>query len=159
MGNYGTSTDLLGRFGSSEEASFASDNEATDSSTYSSSVFEECIGLAEGKMDSYIGQQFLTPVDVSSNTTLAALLKSVMLDLAEHYVLIRSPESSDRKKQQHDAQVEWLALIAAGDLVLTGAETPPSSEGKGVEAFWSGSNRTLDADGPRVCSRDTMEAF
>lgn len=159
MGNYASATDLLGRFGSSEEASFASDNEATDSTTYSAAVFAECIGLAEGKMDSYIGQQFLTPVDVSTNVSLAALLKSVALDLAEHYVNIRSPEPSDAKKAQHDMQIEWLALIAAGDLVLTGAETLPSSEGKGVESFWSGSDRTLDADGPRQAARTTMEAF
>lgn len=159
MGNYCSATDLLGRFGSSEEASFASDNEATDSTTYSSAVFNECIGAAEGKMDSYIGQQFLTPVDVSSNVSLAALLKSVALDLAEHYVLIRSPESADRKKEQHDLQIAWLEKIAAGELVLTGAETLASSEGKGVEAFWSGSNRTLDSDGPRQFARSTMEAL
>ena len=154
MGDYATTTELIARFGSSEEAAYATDSESTG--TASTSVLEENIGTAEGIINSKISARFLTPVDVSLDSSLAALLQGATLDMAEHYTLIRSPSSSDRKKEQHDFWITFFDDIRDGKSGLTGAVELPSTAMSDNFASWSGSDRELPDPGPRICSRETM---
>ena len=157
MGSYAATTDLIARFASSIEAAYATDAEA--SGTPSEDVLGECINTAEGEINSYLSVRYATPVDVSVDTELADLLLGVTLDIAEYHVLNRGPEIGEQKIAQYERRIAWLKLFAEGGVSLPGAVELPGAATVSSTAFWSGSNRELPDDGPRISSRVTMEGL
>ena len=157
MGDYATTTELIARFGSSEEAAYATDAESTG--TPSTTVLDECIDTAEGEINSYLSVRYETPVDTSLDSSVENLLRGVTLDISEFHVLNRGPNVSEQKTAQYERRIEWLKMIAKGEANLTGGAELPGTEASDNLASWSGSDRELPDPGPRICSRETMSGL
>ncbi len=150
MADYLTQADVTGRFG--EDVSFLTDTES--SGVPSATVIAEVIDSAEGKVNSYLAMRFGTPV-VSSDAATTAAVKRLALDLAEAYLRSRKKPVSTDTLDQIARIIEDLKELAAGRAALPGAETPASTASRDPLASWSGSNRTLADDSPRLFTRKT----
>lgn len=113
----------------------------------------DAVEAAEAEINSGLSTRYLTPVDVSLDTSLAALLKRKTLDLAEYYLVGRGDQVSEHRKNLADAVLEWVGLIAGGERHLVGASTPASTESREPLVKWSDSSRTLLSTSGRVFSR------
>ena len=154
MGAYCSVAQLTARFASTVEAAYVTDNEAAG--VISSTVAAECIGSAEGLENSYIGVRYRLPFTAAelTNTTLAELLLGMTLDIAEYNVLNRGPRIGPEKIAQYERWIEWLKMLAEGQVVLPGAEEIPSSTGT-PEASWSTWDRIYADDDVRDVTRST----
>lgn len=154
MGNYLSQAELKARFADDTEVAYLTDTESTG--TPSTTVLDDCIENAEGEINSRIGKRYLTPVVVSGNTELTALLKRKTGDLAEYFLLLRGPQVSVEKEKRADRVLEWAAFVADGTFVLSGAVTPTSTASRAPLASWTGSDRDLTDVDTRIFSRETM---
>lgn len=154
MGNYASNAELKGRFADDEEVAYLTDD--ADTGTPTDSVLTDVVEAAEAEINSGVAKRYLTPVDVTLDTELAALLKRKTLDLAEYYLQRRDDNVSEVKSLQGERVLEWVEKIATGDRVLTGAVTVPSTASRGDMAAWSDSGRTLNSTSKRVWTRETM---
>lgn len=154
MGNYATTAELQARFASAEEAAFATDTESTG--TPSSTVLDDAIEFAEGEINSRIGKRYATPVVVSGNTELTALLKRKTLDIAEWHLLGRSDHVSEVKTSRYERAMDWADGVSEGKFILSGAATPPSTTSRNPLASWSTNDRDVEDDAARICTRETM---
>lgn len=152
MGNYASTDELQTRFADAIEVSYLTDTE--DTGTPDSAVLDDVLEGAEGSINSRIGKRYLTPVVVSGNTELTALLKRHTLDLAEVFLLMRGPSLSDAKAFQRDRVLEWADKVGDGTYVLTGAVTPESTASRDPLSQWSGGNRTIPDSSGRLFTRD-----
>jgi phage gp36-like protein len=157
MGNYATQAELKARFDGDAEVAYLTDTEETG--IPDTGVLDDCIESAEADINSRIGKRYATPVVVTGNVELTALLKRKALDLAEYYLLVRSPSISDQKEKQAERAWEWAAKVADGTFVLSGAATPPSTASRAPLATWTGSDRDLTDVTTRIFSRETMAAL
>lgn len=159
MGAYATTAELIARFASSTEAAYATDAELVG--IPSETVLAECIGSAEGEINSYVAQRYLTPLRSAdlADTSVAELFRGVTLDMAEYHVLNRGPEPSEQKVAQYERRLAWLKLIAEGKVQIPGAATVPSTASRNPLAAWSGSDRDLTDVPTRIFSRETMGAL
>lgn len=154
MANYATVAELEDRFPSTADAAFATDTESTG--VPDPLVLADALEAAEGAINSRLAKRYATPVAVSGNTELTALLKRYTLDLAEWHLLCRSDHVSEVKKERADYVLAWADMVAKGDYVLSGAATPPSTGGRSPLASWSTNTRTLADDTARIVTRSTM---
>lgn len=155
MGNYLTNAELKTRFEDDAEAAFFTNDEASGVPT--DAKLTDIVETAEGMIDSALAVRYATPVDVSVDTTLAALLKRQALDLAEGLMIGgRSERLSDAKQAQIDRVLEWCEKIAKGERVLPGAVTPAGPTSRDPRASWSDHGRTLITASERSASRSTM---
>lgn len=157
VGNYATQAELKARFDGDAEVAYLTDTEET--LTPDTAVLDDCIEAAEADINSRIGKRYATPVVVTGNTELTALLKRKTLDLAEVFLLMRGPSVSEQKEKQSERVMEWASKVAAGTFVLSGAATPPSTTSRDPLAYWSGSNRDLTDVETRIFSRETMSGL
>ena len=165
MVNYATNQELIDRF--EDVASAASATDSTDETTPDADVLTNAIEYAEGLINSYIGKRYLTPVNVSSDTQLENLLRGRTLDVAVFELVgTRNDLLSEAKQRAYDRCIEWLEMLAKGDVVLTGASTIPTTAARDPIAQWgsadhdedSGTN-TRDFTAARVFSRTTMSGL
>jgi phage gp36-like protein len=157
MGAYCTVAQLTARFASTVEAAYATDNEAAG--VISSTVAAECIGTAEGEINSYLAKRYRTPLSATelADTSIAELMLGVTLDMAEYHVLNRGPRIGPEKIKQYERRLEWLKMVAAGEVLIPGAvEVAETAE---MAASWSTWNRTYADDDVRDVSRDTAGAI
>lgn len=154
MGNYASNAELKGRFADDEEVAYLTDD--PDTGTPTESVLTDVVEAAEAEINSGVAMRYLTPVDVTLDTELAALLKRKTLDLAEYYLHRRGDHASEVKSLQGERVLEWIEKIATGARVLTGAVTVASTASRGDMASWSGSGRTLNSTSKRVWTRETQ---
>lgn len=159
MGNYATVAELRLRFADGDEIDYLTDTEVSQDPDDEASVLDDCIENAEGEINSRIGKQYATPVTVSGNTELTALLKRKTLDLAEYFLLLRGPSVSEEKERRHDRVLEWADKVGDGTYVLSGASTPASTASRDPLAQWSGSDRDLTDVETRIFSRETMSSL
>lgn len=159
MGSYCSVAQLTARFASDVEAGYATDNEAAG--VISSTVAGECIGSAEGEINSYLSRRYRTPLSATelTDTSVAELMLGVTLDIAEFHVLNRSPEVPEQKEKQYDRRIEWLKLVAEGKVLIPGAVEIASPTTTGFAASWTGFDRDLSDVDTRVTSRTTMAAL
>lgn len=157
MGNYASQAELKDRFADDTEVAYLTDTESTG--TPDTTVLDDCIENAEGEINSRIGKRYATPVTVSGNTELTALLKRKTLDLAEYFLLMRGPQVSEEKAKRHDRVLEWADKIADGTFVLSGASTPASTASRDPLASWTGADRDLTDVDTRIFSRETMSGL
>ena len=87
----------------------------------------DAIEAAEAEINAGLSVRYATPVDVSVDTSLAALLKRKTLDIAEYYLVGRGDQVSEHRKNVADAALEWVGLIADGERHLVGASTPAAT--------------------------------
>jgi phage gp36-like protein len=148
---------LKTRFDGDAEVAYLTDTEETG--TPDTGVLDDCIESAEADINSRIGKRYATPVVITANTELTALLKRKTLDLAEYYLLARGPSISDQKEKQALRVYEWADAVASGKFILSGAVTPPSTASRAPLASWSGSDRDLTDVDTRIFSRATMSGL
>lgn len=155
MGNYATSDELKARFESDEDLAFQTDSE--DTGVPDPVVLAEALDDAEGEMDSYLGKRYAIPVDVSTDTRLAARLKSVALDLAVHNVLARGDITSDDKTKSHDDAILWLTDIRDGEGILPAADGVASTTSDEPVAQWGTAGTVVSGTSQRLFTRATQE--
>lgn len=153
MGNYATNDELKTRFEDDTELAFLTDNVAAGIAD--DDVLTDVVEAAEGEINSGLAVRYATPVDVSIDTTLAALLKRKTLDLAEHYLHRRGEAASEIKKDQADQVLEWVDKVSKGERKLVGALTAASTASANPRADWSDSGRTAPDDSKRFFTRET----
>lgn len=152
MGVYLTAADLQARFENDDAVAHFTDT-ISETGTPDADVLNEIIGRTEGQMDGYIAKRYKVPVDVTDAANLATL-KSVGLDIASWYLMIRHQFSSEAAKQAYDAAIEWLKEIATGQAYLPAADTEDSTISRNpVAAFGTaGTGSTSN----RLFTRDTQ---
>lgn len=157
MGNYATNTELQTRFEDVEEVAFYTDTVlATPPSTPDEAVLTDCVAGAEGAINSRLAMMYDTPVDVSLDSELAALLERMTLDLAECFLRTRKGVLSEAQQLQHDGVKEWAAMIAKGEWALPGGVTPAPTQSRGPTSSFTDWGRTLSSSSKRTTTRETM---
>lgn len=152
MGNYASQAELQTRFEDAAELEFLTDK--TEGSGVDTDVLDDVIEAAEGEIDSGLAMKYATPVDVSVDTALAALLKRKTLDLAEVYLHRRGEAASDVKQDQLDQVLEWIEKMATGKRRLVGAVTVDSTTSGDPRGTWTDSGRSTDST-DRYFTRET----
>jgi len=144
--SYASNGDVEQRLGSTAYVQLTDDSGS--GSANEDRVAEARLG-AEGEVNSYLGRRYAVPVDVGTHEELAAVLKSVTLDLVEYRLHARRPPVPDEVRRKRDSAVKWLERAASGEVVL-----PASSELEGNPA----SGVSGEVVGPaRVLSREELQ--
>lgn len=157
MGNYATNDELQTRFEDVEEVAFLTDTvSANPPSTPDEAVLTDCVTGAEGFINSRIAMVYSTPVDVSLDAELAALLKRMTLDLSEWFLRSRGKVVSETVQTQYEAVLLWADMIAKGEWALPGAATPAPTQSHGPVSSFSDWGRTLSNSSKRTTTRETM---
>lgn len=153
MPNYATTSDLKTRFENIAELEFLTDKAV--GTGVDDNVLTDAVEAAEAEIDSALSKRFKTPVTVSGNTPLTALLKRKTLDLSEYYLQRRGEAVSEVRSLQAERVIDWLDKIAKGERNLVGAVTVESVASHDPRAVWTGSNRTIDDTSARRFTRET----
>lgn len=155
MGNYASTAELETRFENDAELEFLTDK--AEGSGVDTAVLDDVIESAENEIDSALSKRFATPVDVSVDTSLAALLKRKTLDLAEVYLHRRGEAASEVKQDQKTEVLEWLDKVVAGERNLVGAVSVASTTSANPRAAYTDSGRTLSSTSARLFTRKSGE--
>jgi len=144
--SYVSNSDVEERLGSAAYVQLTDDSGT--GSADEDKVTEARLG-AEGEVNSYLGRRYAVPVDTTVHSELAAVLKSVTLDLAECRLHARRPPVPDDVRQKRHASVQWLQRVAAGEAVLPATTEVDGNSATGIEGSVTGTSRVL--------SREEME--
>lgn len=101
---------------------------------------------AEAEIDSYVGRRYAVPVDTTGQDKLAAMLKSMTLDLAEHRLHARRPPIPEAIRQKRAWAIQWLERVAAGQVVMPVSEELAGSSAEGVVGEVTGPQRVMSRD-------------
>ena len=82
--------------------------------------FERKLEGAAGLMDSYIGRVYTVPVDTTGNARLAALLSSINICVALFQMTTGTVALPESIHTRYKSCMEWLRMVADGDVVLPG---------------------------------------
>ncbi|MHC4445640.1 MAG: gp436 family protein [Planctomycetota bacterium] len=144
--SYASNTDVEERLGSTVYVQLTDDGGT--GSADEDKVAEALLG-SEGQINSYLGRRYAVPVDTSGHSELAAVLKSVTLDLVEYRLHCRRPPVAEEIHRKKAAAVKWLEGIACGRSVLPASSELPGNEAEGVLG---------EVMGPeRIMTREEME--
>jgi phage gp36-like protein len=104
---------------------------------------------AEGEANSYLATRYEVPVDVSSESEVAAVLRSFVLDLAAYRLHSRRPPVPQDVVRRRDEAVTWLSRVASGIVQMPSATALQENLTRGVLG---------QAEGPeRVMTRQKLE--
>lgn len=103
---------------------------------------------AEGEVNSYLARHYRVPIDLTAYPELDAVLKSVVLDLAEYRLHARRPPVPFAVTQKHDYAVLWLRRVANAEIVLPADKAVAENDARGPIADVLGA--------PRVFTRDEL---
>lgn len=156
MGNYATQADIQDEFNDSTELAYLTSG---DASVLDTDALDDAIDAAEADLNTRIAMRYATPVSVSSDTTLAALLKRQTIKITRYYLFGRTNILPDRVAVDYQNALDWADKIADGTYAMSGAITAASTTSRDPRLEWSDSSRTLDDDGGRYFSRDTMSGL
>lgn len=156
MGNYATTADLKARFESDRNVAFITDT--AESGVPDEDVLNEVINHAEGQVDAYCNMRFKVPLDVAGSTSLAAMMRSVTLDIAEYHLLARGRNVSEVTTALHDKAIAWLEKISAGEVMLPSPETEPTTTARTPLIAFGTANTTSDSS-RRIMTRETQGAL
>ncbi|MEK6674833.1 MAG: phage protein Gp36 family protein [Planctomycetota bacterium] len=145
---YITNTDIDKRLGTATYLQLSDDN---NDGVADAAVVDEARLGAEGEVDSYFARRFQTPIAVSQEPQLAALIKSIVLDLVEVRLRSRRPPVSTNALQQAERARDWLRRVASGaiELPLIGEVATQASRGPIADVVGSA----------KVLSRDELADF
>ena len=134
---YITNADIQMRLGNAIYVQLADDNGDGVADT---AVVDEVRVAAEGELDSYLATRHAVPVDVIAHPELGGVLKSAALDLAEYRLRVRRPPVPEDARRRRDQTVNWLVLLAEGDVALPSLTAPA---GRGPTVQVSGAERVF----------------
>jgi phage gp36-like protein len=143
---YATNSDVQQRIGAALYVQLTDD---AGSGSADEDVVTEARAYAEAEVNSYLGRRFAVPVDVSEHAELAALLRSLTLDLAEYRLHARRAPVPADIVLKRAAAVHWLEAAARGDVVLPAAAEVSGNAAIGVEGQVRGA--------PRRATRESLE--
>lgn len=157
MGNYASNAELKTRFDSADsDAELEVLTDKAPGTGVDDAVLTDVVTLAEADINTRIGRLWATPVDVSIDAELAALMKGRTLDLAEYYLHRRSDHATEVKERQAERALEWATAVGIGTFVLPGGVTPASTQSRDPVAEWTDAARTADPNRGRVCTRNSF---
>lgn len=145
--SYATNADLEQRIGPKLYVQLTDDSGsgAADEQKVAAALAE-----AEAEVNASLAVRYQVPVDVAAEPQVAALLRSVTLDLAEYRLHARRPAVPGDVASRCAAARGWLARVADGRAVLPSAGELPPSNCDGPRGVVTGSARVWgrdDADG------------
>lgn len=153
MGNYASTAELQTRFENVAEVEFLTDKDP--GTGVDEDVLVDVLEAAEAEINSGIGMRYLTPVDVSVDVELTALLKRKTLDIAEVYLHRRGEGASEIKLAQLEQALAWIEQMSLGKRVLIGALTAASTASRDPRATFTDSSRDIPDDSGRIFTRRT----
>ncbi len=140
---YANANDLQERLGTALLVQLTDD---TGSGAFDESKVAEALEAAQGEVNSYVARRCGVPVDVGGEPSLAAVLKSITLDLAAHRLHMRRPPVPDDVRRKRESALQWLERVAAGEVVLPSAAAPAGNPAAGLGAAVTGNVRILTRD-------------
>ena len=143
---YASLTDLEQRLGSAVYVQLTDD---VGTGVPDADVADEAMRGAEGEVNSFLGRRYAVPVETAGEEQMAAVLKSVTLDLAEYRLHTRRPTMPEDVRRKREAAVRWLQLVAAGQAVL------PSSRELADNPALAPAGEVVGS--PRALTREEME--
>ncbi|UCD28524.1 MAG: DUF1320 domain-containing protein, partial [Planctomycetota bacterium] len=141
--SYAGNTDVEERLGSTLYVQLTDD--AGTGSADEDKVAEALLG-AEGEVNSYLGRRYAVPIDVSTYSGVAAVLKSVTLDLVEYRLHTRRPPVPDDVRRKKEAAVKWLERVASGRATLPAANEIQGNQVDGIIGEVVGSDRVMSRE-------------
>jgi len=141
--SYITNADIQTRVGSLAYVQLADDN---GDGVADVAVVDEIRQAANGEVNAFLARRYAVPIATTSETALAALLKSVTLDLAEHRLRARRPPVPTEATQRRDATIRWLRDVAEGRIDLPSINPLTTHHTRGAPAAVSGDERTLSRE-------------
>lgn len=100
--------------------------------------------LAE--VDSYLARRYQTPIDLSGEPEVSAVLKAVSLNLAIHRLHGRKPPVPDDVSSARLDAISWLQRVAAAEAELPARAPVQESVVRGILGETSGPVRTMTRD-------------
>lgn len=143
---YCTQADVLARLGSTALIELTSDS----GSSVVYAIVDDAIERAHAAMDADIGYRYAVPVDVTGDTSLAATLRALALDLVDFFLHQRRGLVSGAKQKLYDHVKAWLADVRSGVHPLPAASGTPASATADPPAIEVNS-------ATRAASRENME--
>jgi phage gp36-like protein len=126
--SYATVEDLALRLGPSKYLELTDDEAAGHPNVAQA---EEALAAAHAEIDSRLVSRYAAPVDLAGEPETAGLLKSFVLDLAEHRLYARRPPVPEAIRQKATDAREWLhdMLVGRAHLPLVRAAQEPVAHG------------------------------
>jgi phage gp36-like protein len=146
--SYVTTSEVETRMGATTLVQLTDD---TGTGVANTDVVDEACQGAAGEVDSYLARRCAVPIDLMTHAELAAIIKTVVLDLAEHRLHARRPPVPADVTAKRDAAVQWLLRVAAGDIELPASRVVQVNPATGFRAAATGDDRVL--------SRGEMDGF
>src|SRR5690606_35616906 len=98
---------------------------------------------AEGEVHSYLATRYQTPVDVSGQTEMAAVLRPFVLDIAAYRLHCRKPPVPGDVVRRYAEAVTWLGRVASAVVQLPAATPVAESGVLGILGVRAGPTRTM----------------
>jgi phage gp36-like protein len=155
MGYYATTSDLAARFSGNEELAHLTDNPG---GTVDDSVLDEVIDSSEQLEHSYIALLYATPVDVSSDSQLAAMLKGNTLDMAQYKLIARHKKIPEAIKELYAEALEWCQKVSEGKVILPAAAAPATACARIAVVRW-GANDADEDTSERMFTREKQSSL
>ncbi len=150
MPHYINQTDVFTAYGQNRFALLADNDD--DNLTDSNSA-DAAIDAAEAEVVSYVGHRYSLPLpgivseaDPSLNTVPPAL-HFRCVDIAVYRMAKDHDQLTTERKNRYKAAVDWLKLLAAGEVSMGLAEVPPSRNGSVVRVGPARTHQLGQTDG------------
>jgi len=122
--SYATTTELTDRFPDQDTVTHLTNSNTGLPDT---NVLTDVLDAAEAVLESFLAMRYEVPVDVSSDTRVAAVMRSMTLDVAQHDLIATKEFVPDAKVALHDRAIAWAKSIARGEAVLPGSDPVTST--------------------------------
>lgn len=98
---------------------------------------------AESEANSYLATRFATPVVLTGESEVAAVLRTFVLDLTAYRLHGRKPPIPADVMRRRSEAIEWLARVASGLVQLPAVAAPSVPTSLGALADASGGERVM----------------
>ncbi len=140
---YCTYEDLETRLGAEDLAALA---DYDGDGAADQAVVQQAVESAEAIIDSYLGIRFAVPV-LDEEGRAPAVLKTRAVNLAVYFLRLARDSVTEDARAQHEADVEWLRLVASGKGGL-GVEPAPAESPGATEVRHRSESRLFGRDEP-----------
>lgn len=138
--SYVTNTEITNWMGSATVIQLTDD---TGSGSANAERITEARQGAEGEANSYLATRYATPVSLTGESEVAAVLRTFVLDLAAYRLHGRKPPSPADVVRRREEAIEWLARVASGLVQLPAVAAPVVPTSLGTLADASGGERLM----------------
>nr|HQA00215.1 DUF1320 family protein [Phycisphaerae bacterium] len=107
--SYATSTELEQRMGTALLVQLTDD---AGTGVADPAKVAAVLEAAEAEIDSYLARRYQVPVDVAEEPRVAAILRTMTLDLAEHGLHVRRPPVPADVASRRTTTLDWLRRAA-----------------------------------------------